>query len=278
MTNDPGRPDPEGRSPVPNGYPCLPLIDPEAEALDVGDRPTVLITGACGHIGRKLRAAWVDRYDLILLDRNAGPDEPDVIAADLAEQHDEWMGTFHNADAVVHLAANPDPLAPWPELVGPNVDAMANVLHAAVLGAVERFVFASSSHTMWGYKDDGDGPISEDLSPRPDGPYGASKLMGERLGRSFSSAFDLAFVGVRIGWVQPGSNRAETLPDDWARGLWLSDRDLVHLVECAIWADLDDGFLIVNGVSRNRGSRWPVRRAVEALGFDPLDDAFAGSP
>ena len=41
----------------------------EALDLDVESEPRiVLITGACGNIGRKLRAAWEDVYDLILLD------------------------------------------------------------------------------------------------------------------------------------------------------------------------------------------------------------------
>ena len=41
----------------------------EAVDLDVESEPRiVLITGACGNIGRKLRAAWEDVYDLILLD------------------------------------------------------------------------------------------------------------------------------------------------------------------------------------------------------------------
>ena len=31
---------------------------------------TVLITGACGNIGRKLRSAWADVYDLVLIDRS----------------------------------------------------------------------------------------------------------------------------------------------------------------------------------------------------------------
>jgi nucleoside-diphosphate-sugar epimerase len=185
------------------------------------------------------------------------------------------MGTFHGADAVIHLAANPDPDASWEDLVGPNLDATANVLQAAVLGAVDRVIFASSSHTMWGYQQDDDGPITEDRPPRPDGPYGASKLVGERLGRSFSLAFELAFIALRIGWVQPGANHPSTLPDDWARSLWLSDRDFVQLVDRALWAELDAGFLVVNGVSRNRVGRWPIDRAIEAIGFDPLDDSYA---
>ena len=40
-----------------------------------------MITGACGNIGRKLRAAWKDTYDLVLIDRVRDPDEPGVIVA-----------------------------------------------------------------------------------------------------------------------------------------------------------------------------------------------------
>src|SRR4051794_19176161 len=47
--------------------------------MEVDSEPrTVLITGACGNIGRKLRVAWDDVYDLILLDSNVGPEDPDV--------------------------------------------------------------------------------------------------------------------------------------------------------------------------------------------------------
>ena len=51
-------------------------------------------------------------------------------------------------------------------------------------------------------------------------------------------AYDLSFVGLRLGWVQRGENRPETLPDEWALSIWLSNRDLVRLFECAIEADL----------------------------------------
>ncbi|MEW4570535.1 NAD(P)-dependent oxidoreductase [Tautonia sp. JC769] len=274
MSHNGGPPETPGR---PNGFPSLPMLDDDLGPVDSEDRPTVLVTGACGYLGRKLRAQWGDRYDLILLDRNPGPDDDEVIPADLAELDDEWAELFHGVDAVVHLAAHSHPDAPWGALVGPNLDTLPNVLNAAVLAAVDRFVFASSSHTMWGYRDDGPGPISEDLPPRPDGPFGASKLAGERFGRGMAQAFELTFVALRIGWVQPDPNHPSTLPDDWARSLWLSDRDLAQLVECALWSELDERFLVVNGTSRNLPSRWPITRAVELLGYSPLDDAFAPS-
>ena len=269
-----------------DNWPDLPLIDAEAEAkseaefesVDDGPR-TVLITGACGNIGRKLRAAWADSYDLILLDSAAGPEEPEVVAADLSTFDDEWAECFHGADTVVHLAANPSERATWEELIGPNLDALANVFHAAALAGVDRVVYASSNHAMSGYRHVGDGPITVDTPPLPGNPYGAAKLMGERLGKSLADAFEMTFIALRLGWVQPGANRPETLPDDWNRALWLSNADAVLLFECAVEADLGERrFVVVNGMSRNRGTRWDLAHSAEAIGFEPQDDVHAEKP
>jgi hypothetical protein len=100
--------------------------------------------------------------------------------------------------------------------------------------------------------------------------------MGERLGRSLALAFDLSFVALRLGWIQPGANRPETLPDEWARVMWLSNDDLIRLFECAIEADLGDrGCVIVNGMSNNRGMRWDLTETARRLGYFPEDDAYA---
>jgi NAD+ dependent glucose-6-phosphate dehydrogenase len=295
--DDIGEDDDERHDPG-NGHSGLPIYDPDVgDANGLGDVDedeevedevefddddgidgprTVLITGACGNLGRKLRAAWDDTYELVLLDIAATPDDPDVIPADLAEIDDEWIGYFHGVDTVIHLAANPDELATWEELERPNLDALSNVFHASALAGVERLVFASSNHAMGGYQALGDMPITVDLPPRPDGPYGATKLMGERLGRSLASTFDLSVVALRLGWVQEGANRPDTLPDEWARAMWLSNADFIRLFECAVEADLGDrGFVVVNGMSNNRGSRWDLTGAAELLGFQPEDDAYA---
>jgi NAD+ dependent glucose-6-phosphate dehydrogenase len=257
-------------------------LDDEDEALAevVEEEPrTVLITGACGNIGRKLRAAWTDVYDLVLIDRVDEDDDPDVIVADLAVLDDDWITHFHGVDTVVHLAANPDSDAVWDELVEPNLDVLANVFHAAALAGVERVIFASSNHVMGGYRGLDDEPITVDREPLPDGPYGAAKLFGERLGRSLSRAFDLTFIALRLGWVQEGNNRAETLPDDWSRKLWLSNNDLVRLLDGAVEAEIEDrSYVVVNGMSRNHGMRWDLSDAAELLGYLPVDDAFAAQP
>ncbi len=257
-------------------------LDVEDESLSesIEEEPrTVLITGANGNIGRRLRAAWTDVYDLVLIDQSAPDEDPDIIVADLARMDDDWITHFHGVDTVVHLAANPDSDADWDELIGPNLDMLANVFNAAALAGVERVIFASSNHVMGGYRHRDDRPITVDREPLPDGPYGAAKLFGERLGRSLARVFDLTFIALRLGWVQRGNNRPETLPDDWSRKLWLSNTDLVRLFDCAVEAEIEDrSFVVVNGMSRNHGMRWDLSDAAELLGYLPVDDAFATHP
>ena len=89
------------------------VLDDDLLAQEIEAEPrTVLITGACGNIGRKLRAAWTDVYDLVLIDKDAGDDDPEIIEADLAILDDDWITHFHGVDTVVHLAANPDDSPP----------------------------------------------------------------------------------------------------------------------------------------------------------------------
>jgi NAD+ dependent glucose-6-phosphate dehydrogenase len=155
------------------------------------------------------------------------------------------------------------------------MDALNNVFLAAALAGVERIVFASSNHAMGGYRDLGDIAITVDLPPRPGNPYGAAKLMAERLGKSLSTVFDLTFVALRLGWVQSGANKPETLPDEWNKELWLSNDDLIRLFNRAVEADLGDrSFVVVNGMSNNHGTRWDLSDSFEALGYVPKDDAF----
>jgi NAD+ dependent glucose-6-phosphate dehydrogenase len=252
----------------------LPIVEEADEVLEDAPR-TVLVTGASGNIGRKLREAWEGRYEIIPIDRVVAPDDPEVIAAELADWDESWVELFDEADAVVHLAANPSEFSPWEDLYRPNMDALANVVLAAAQAGVERFVFASSNHAMGGYREAGcSGPISADLPPRPGNPYGATKLMGERLGRCVAAAYGMTFVALRIGWVQRGENQPETLTDAGDRSIWLSNRDLVQLFTRAIEADLEPGrFIVVNGLSRNLNTRWTLAEAEQALGYVPEDGA-----
>lgn len=281
------RPEPNhGSNPNPNPNPApapLYILEEFPESSDQFEYaeesvPTILITGATGNIGDKLRHAWKDRYDMILLDRVSKPFDEEVIIADLTEFQDQWVELFEEVDVVVHLAANPNEFSEWDALVGPNLDALANVIFAAALGGVDRVIFASSNHAMGGYEAV-EGPIPETLKPLPDSPYGATKLMGERLGISLSRAFGAEFIALRLGWIQHGENRPETLPHDWARAMWLSNRDLIQLFTRAVEATLPEDRLdfVINGMSDNQGMRWDLTAARTLLGYQPQDGAALAS-
>ena len=203
--------------------------------------------------------------------------DPEIIEADFSVWDDSWADLFDDADSVVHLAANPSDATDWPDLVAPNLDALFHVFLAAATSGIDRLIFASSNHAMGGYRTRQETPISVDLPPRPGNPYGAAKLMGERLGASLARIYGLSFIALRIGWTQRGENRPETLPDDWSRGLWLSNADFVRLLTFAVEADLEPGEVaIVNGMSSNSGTRWSLSEAAQKIGFEPLDDVQNG--
>lgn len=247
---------------------------------------TVLITGAVGNLGAKLAAGLRDRARLVLLDRAKSEG---VHQADLCDWG-EWTKHFAGVETVVHLAGDPVAYHDWPDLVGPNIDGALNVYEAAAVHKVKRVVFASSNHVMGGYQEGPPTPITEALPPKPglryfadgaerfSGPYAATKLLGERVGRRFAANHGLEVIAVRIGWVWRGVNEPDQLPaerGEWFRNMWLSDRDFLHLMECCIAAPLSEPFLIVNGMSANTGMRWDLTISRTVLGYSPRDDVHA---
>ena len=102
----------------------------------------VLITGAAGNLGGKLRRHLEGRYPLRLLDLDPGSD-PEIRAADFSRWDAGWVEQFHGVDTVVHLAADATAQLSWPKVVEPNIDAVIHVYQAAQLGKVRRVVYAS---------------------------------------------------------------------------------------------------------------------------------------
>ncbi len=247
---------------------------------------TIVITGAGGNLGGKLRAALAGHYALRLIDKEAHEDAP-VLPFDLGVWSDTWADLFMGAQAVVHLAANSKAHARWEELLSPNVDAVLNVLHASVRAGVRRVIIASSNHVMGGYQYDCiPGELTTDLPPRPgtryvvndqtrdSSAYGTTKLFAERVARWYAEEFGLSVLAVRIGWVRPGENRREDLPADrgeWFRQMWLSNRDFCHLMKCCLEASEAIRFEVVNGMSKNPGMPWDLEHTCRVVGYKPQD-------
>jgi uronate dehydrogenase len=251
----------------------------------------VLITGAAGNLGGKLRRHLEGRYPLRLLDRDPRGD-PAVVAADLSAWDPGWADLFRGVGVVFHLAADPTAQQTWPNLVGPNLDAVIHVYQAAARAGVRRVVYASSNHVLGGYQDAAE-PflLTPDLPPRPgtryvvegeardSAAYASAKLFGERLGKCFAEAHPpLEVLAVRIGWTRPGENRPADIPPgrEWFRLMWLSNRDYCQLMERCLVADGLPPFAVVNGMSANTGMRWDLGATRRLLGYAPQDDVTAG--
>jgi uronate dehydrogenase len=248
---------------------------------------TVVITGAAGNLGGKLRRHLEGRYRLRLLDLDPRG-EADILAADLSQWDARWVDQLQGADAVVHLAADPTAQQTWANLIAPNVDATVHLYLAAARAGVKRLVYASSNHVMGGYKDDPvPARLTTDMPPRPgaryvvngeqrdSSAYAATKLFGERLGKCYADNHGLSVIAVRIGWGRPGDNRPEDVPadrGDWFRLMWLSNRDFCQLLEGCLTADPDLRFAVVNGMSANTGMRWDINYTRLMVGYEPQDD------
>jgi nucleoside-diphosphate-sugar epimerase len=119
----------------------------------------------------------------------------------------------------------------------------------------------------------GEGALPPDRDPFPVNAYGASKLFGERLGRSYSDRWGLSVIAFRIGWCQRGDNRPgpHMAYGDWGQGMWLSDRDLAQGFEKAVTAPESVRFAVLNLMSDNPGMRWPLDETRALIGYAPQD-------
>jgi NAD+ dependent glucose-6-phosphate dehydrogenase len=247
----------------------------------------VLLTGAGGRVGQAILGGIADAYDWRLLDREPlsddrlppGVDEDDVVVADVTDD-EAMVEAMAGVGAVVHLAGDPRPEAPWNSVLENNIDGTQTVFQAAVDAGVEKVAFASSNHAVSAYETDDRTPgiyrTDDDYRldgtelPRPGNLYGVSKAAGETLGRYYHDAADLSVVCVRIGNLTRGHP-----PRNYERGqaMWLSHRDCAHLFDRCVRADYD--YEIVYGISDNERKYYSIERAKEVLGYDPQDDSAA---
>lgn len=194
---------------------------------------TILITGGCGFIGTSLISKLVSSHsnlNIRILD-NLSASSLDSLASITQNQfhvlspetccstngisfikgdiRDAVVALLcsRQADCIVHLAAN---TGVGPSVENPRLDMECNVvgtlnmLEAARLNNVKRFIFASSGAPAGEVEP----PIHEELPPHPVSPYGASKLAGEGYCSAYFRTFGVHTVCLRFGNVYgPRSQR-----------------------------------------------------------------------
>ncbi|MET4678208.1 MULTISPECIES: NAD-dependent epimerase/dehydratase family protein [unclassified Luteibacter] len=231
----------------------------------------VLVTGAGGRIGSAFYMSQGTRFDLRLADINPGslPDSSGKVVLDVTD-YAACLKACEDMDTVLHLAADPNPDAPFMESLLPiNIVGTYNMLAAAQAQGCKRFIFASSAQAIEGYPTDVQ--IDEDAPARPGNLYGASKAFGEAMASLHSNDGSMTTVAVRIANVADFKAGETHSARDVAA--FVSYRDVVALLARCIEAELQ-GFTVVNGVSDNRYKRLSIEKTKRAIGYAPRDDAF----
>jgi NAD+ dependent glucose-6-phosphate dehydrogenase len=246
----------------------------------MGEIQSVGITGANGSIGRVLMAGLADLYQIKAFSRREVEFPTTLVHFD---QPDQVRGAFDGLDAVIHLAADPSPMASWESVRAHNIEAMYQVLEECVRAGVRRLVFASTNHTMHGNSIlstpetlDPNKPMQMKLgdAPNPDSLYAVSKLFGEQLGKLYSERYDLSFIGLRIGWTIPENDPTVmrgTSAEDYMRAMFLSHRDCVQAHIRAL--KVDARYMLAYVVSNNGRRVFDLDETRAGLGYEPQDDA-----
>ena len=165
-----------------------------------------VITGGAGFIGSNLverlvkegnKVHVIDNFSLGKLE-NCNK-KAHYINIDLSQKsnYNQVKEVCKNADSVFHLAciARVQPSIKNPvEYEMNNTMSTVNILKACVDSNVRRFIYSSSSSV---YGNQTNLPLKEDFKTNPLSPYGAQKLYGEILCKTFSKVYGLETVSLR---------------------------------------------------------------------------------
>ncbi len=227
----------------------------------------VLITGACGFLGRVVAEELGKAHELRLLDR-VDPAEATVfvpgqierahmpmrttwpyVRADITDL-DAMQRACEGMDAVVHLAAATDGL---PEngkaIMEANVVGTYVVLDAARLCGLRRALCASSINAFGTFYWRLSGkpvaytrmPLDESFPPVPEDPYSLSKHVNELTCAAFHRAYGLTAVALRFAgvWTEQMYDKARgklAPTQDWSDDLfqWVHVRDIAAGLRTAL--------------------------------------------
>src|SRR6185436_17852918 len=163
------------------------------------EMPRILMTGAAGEIGTRLRKLLPPVYpDLVLSDVKTPADlsaSETFKPADLADPG-QVEAICEGVDGILHFGGF-SVEGPWDTILQSNIIGCYNLFEAARKKGVRRVVFASSNHAIGFYPRHHH--IGTDVTPRPDSRYGVSKVFGEAVGALYADKHGLKVTCLRIG-------------------------------------------------------------------------------
>ncbi|MGA9036440.1 MAG: NAD(P)-dependent oxidoreductase [Pseudolabrys sp.] len=251
----------------------------------------ILITGAAGDVGTRLRKLLKGVYSLRVSDIRKPADlgaDDEFVSADLGD-YEQTKQITAGIDGIVHLGGY-SVEGPWETIHKSNIVGCYNLFEAAYRSGVKRIVFASSNHAVGFYLRDR--KIGVDVTVRPDSRYGVSKAFGEAVGALYADKHGLRVTCIRIG------NVGDKPLDKRRLSIWVKPEDLAQLIRIGL-EHPDIRFEIFYGASDNAAGWWDnsnARRygyrpqfrsedfrdeamaAQAKLPADPVGDRFQGGP
>lgn len=233
----------------------------------------LLVTGGAGRIGSYFIKQHAHDYEFRMVDRVAwdeakhGPCPAENSVADLSD-----LDTCHRLcagmDAVIHLAADPDPDAPWASLLPNNFIATYNMFTAAHAAGAKRMVFASSIHAIDGYPEDV--LVFPEMPTWPRNMYGVSKIFGENVGKYFALTLGLPTVCLRIGPYIPAD--MDIVLSERNQKAYTNPDDLNQLIEKCLVSRIP--YAVLHATSQNRRMRMDITATVRDFDYHPQWDGF----
>lgn len=159
----------------------------------------ILITGACGFLGRNL-VEYINRteHSLTLADLiDTSLRGHTVHAVDVVKDHAQMLDLLEGKDLVIHTANRARINPSWQnyaEYYQENITGSQTVFRLAQEQGVKRFVYISSSSV---YGDNNGKPSREIDALHPTNPYGVSKLAAEHALRVQAQQGDTELIIVR---------------------------------------------------------------------------------
>jgi uronate dehydrogenase len=221
----------------------------------------ILVTGAAGHVGSRLRKLLKGTYPRLVFSDIRTPADlssnEEFLAADLAD-YAQVEKIVAGVDGIVHLGGYSIE-GDWPTILNANIIGCYNLFEAAYRTRVKRVVLASSNHAVGFYPREK--KIGVDVTVRPDSRYGVSKAFGEALGALYADKHGLRVTCLRIG------NVGDAPVDQRRLSIWLKPEDLVQLIRIGL-EHPDIRFEVFYGCSDNEAAWWDNSNA-RRFGYRP---------